>query len=101
MSTDAESETQVWGAYPNWDDVARFVYGRRMWRLPEMRARLLTHWTDPRHPYRDRFLANRAQVEEVLSSDAPATRLDEQLRAQNTSLRCVTREIPPVFGSFF
>jgi hypothetical protein len=44
---------------------------------------------------------HRTRIEEALSSDAPAPRLDEQLRGQNTSLRCVAREIPPVFGSFF
>jgi hypothetical protein len=27
--------------YPNYDDIARFEYGRRLWRLPEMRRRLL------------------------------------------------------------
>ena len=27
--------------------------------------------------------------------------LDADLREKGTSLRCVTREIPPVFGSFF
>lgn len=101
MQTNAECERRVWGEYPNWDDISRFVYGRRMWRLPEMRARLLAHWADERHPYRDRFKAQRALVEEVLSSDAPVEELDEQLRQRNTSLRCVAREIPPVFGSFF
>ena len=25
------SEMTVWGDYPNWSDVSRFVYGRRMW----------------------------------------------------------------------
>lgn len=101
MQTDEDAETRVWGDYPNWDDVARFVYGRRLWRFPEMRARLLAHWTDERHPYRERFEAHRALVEEALSSDVSASRLDEQLHARKTSLRCVAREIPPVFGSFF
>ena len=101
MQTDVDDERRVWGDYPNWDDVARFVYGRRMWRLPEMRARLLAHWTDERHAYRERFEAHRALVEEALSSEAPASRLDESLRARETSLRSVVREIPPVFGSFF
>ena len=96
-----ESEMRVWGEYPNWDDVARFVYGRRMWRLPDMRRRLLAHWLDPRHPYRERFQAHRAQVEEALSSEAPAELLDKQFRRQHRSLRSVAREIPPVFGSFF
>ena len=101
MQTDAESQANVWGDYPNWDDIARFTYGRRMWRVPEMRARLLAHWMDDRHPYRDRLIAHRELVEEVLSSSLEPERLDEQLRKRNTSLRCVTREIPPVFGSFF
>ena len=101
MQAKAESETLVWGDYPNWDDVARFEYGRRMWRIPQMRARLLAHWTDERHPYRDRFRTQRALVEEVLSSNLVSVRLDEQLRRRKTSLRCAAREIPPVFGSFF
>ena len=101
MQPDTEQESKVWGDYPNWDDISRFVYGRRMWRLPEMRARLLTHWMDERHPYRERFQTHRALLEEVLSSDLPPWRLDEQLRKRDTSLRCVAREIPPVFGSFF
>ena len=95
------SELRVWGDYPNWSDVSRFVYGRRMWRHPEMRARLLAHWTDELHPYRERFASQRALIEEVLSSSAPAEQLDEKLRRRNTSLRCIAREIPPVFGSFF
>ncbi len=91
----------VWGRYPNYDDVARFEYGRRMWRLPEMRRRLLAHWTDARHPYCWRFAEQRRDIEEVLASDLPAERLDGQLRQRNTSLRCIAREIPPVFGGFF
>src|SRR5215210_4138328 len=101
MNDDCDSEARVWGNYPNWDDASRFVYGRRMWRLPDMRARLLTHWTDERHPYRERFEAQRALIEEVLSSDASASELDERLRLRDLSLRCVVRDIPPVFGSFF
>lgn len=101
MDANFDREADVWGDYPNWDDVARFTYGQRMWRLPEMRARLLSHWTDERHPYRERFEAHRALVEEALSTDASPDHLDTKLRAQNTSLRCVAREIPPVFGSFF
>ena len=101
MQTNTENVRNVWGDYPNWDDVARFVYGRRMWRLPEMRARLLAHWMDQRHPYRERFQAHRDLIEEVLVSEEPAERLDAALRERQTSLRCVAREIPPVFGSFF
>jgi hypothetical protein len=91
----------VWGNYPNYDDVARFEYGRRLWRLPEMRLRLLAHWTDARHPYKERFQEQQPLIEEVLNSHASVGELDGNLRARGTSLRCVAREIPPVFGSFF
>jgi len=92
---------KVWGPYPNYDDLGRFQYGRKFWKLSDMRARLLKHWTDIRHPYRERFLERQALIEEVLSSDRDPEALDKMLRARGTSLRCVTREIPPVFGSFF
>jgi len=101
MKTDRNDESRVWGDYPNWDDVARFDYGRRMWRDPEMRTRLLAHWTDERHPHQERFQEHRALVEEALTSELAAGRLDDQFRARHTSLRCVAREIPAVFGSFF
>jgi hypothetical protein len=95
------SQTAVWGPYPNYDDIARFEYGRKMWRITDMRLRLLRHWTDARHPYRHRFLEQQDLIEEVLkSTDSPET-LDQSLRARGTSLRCMSREIPPVFGSFF
>lgn len=93
--------SQVWGKYPNYDDVARFEYGRRLWRLPAMRARLARHWTDVRHPHRDRFAGQREQIESVLNSADSPEELDSRLRRQGTSLRCVAREIPVVFGSFF
>lgn len=99
-ATDSVRST-VWGPYPNYDDIARFEYGRRMWRLPAMRARLLRHWTDPRHPYNERFQNQRGLIEEVLNSTDAESDVDQRLRARGTSLRCVTREIPPVFGSFF
>ena len=91
----------VWGPYPNYDDIARFEYGRRLWRLPEMRSRFLRHWTDPRHPYHERFARQRELIEEVLCSEDSPEELDQRLRGRDTSLRCVAREIPPVFGSFF
>jgi len=72
-----------------------------MWRLPDMRARFLQHWTDERHPYRERFLRQRELIEEVLNSTASPEELDRRLRERGTSLRCMAREIPPVFGSFF
>lgn len=100
-SQELEDEAAVWGPYANYDDIARFDYGRMMWRRPEMRARLLAHWTDSRHPHRERFLEQRAVIEEVLAStDTPAV-LDCQLRERGSSLRCAAREIPPIFGSFF
>lgn len=92
---------QVWGPYPNYDDIARFEYGRRMWRLPVMRQRLLAHWSDERHPYHERFAEQRQIVEEVLSSTTSADELNQQLLQHGTTLRCVAREIPPVFGNFF
>ena len=99
--SDNTSSSVVWGAYPDFDDVARFQYGRRMWRLPQMRDRLLAHWTDERHPYRERFQRFRIVIERVLTSDQSDWEIDRQLREEATSLRCVAREIPPVFGSFF
>lgn len=101
MQADADDFRSVWGDYPDWDAVARFVYGRRLWRLPDMRARLQAHWTDKRHPYRARFQAQRGLIEEVLASDMSDERLDNALRERQMSLRCVAREVPPVFGSFF
>jgi|SRR5580704_12831532 hypothetical protein len=94
-------ETMVWGPYPNYDDIARFEYGRRLWRYPNFRARFLQHWLDERHPYRERFLEQRTLIEEVLGSTEPPGILDARLRQRGASLRCVAREIPPVFGSFF
>jgi hypothetical protein len=91
----------VWGPYPNYDDIARFEYGRRLWKHPNFRARFLKHWLDERHPHRERFIEQRALIEEVLDSTASPTVLDARLRQRSTSLRCVAREIPPVFGSFF
>jgi hypothetical protein len=72
-----------------------------MWRFHDMRARLSAHWTDQRHPYHHRSQANRALIEEVLSSEATPFDLDQEQRKKNTTLRCLARENPPVFGSFF
>jgi len=91
----------VWGPYPNYDDIARFEYGRRLWRMTDMRERLLRHWTDERHPYHHRFAEQRELIEEVLRSTESEEMLDSRLRERGTSLRCIAREIPPVFGSFF
>ena len=101
IRAELDAESAIWGPYPSYDDIARFEYGRRMWQRPAMRARLLAHWNDARHPHCERFAERRAQIEAVLASDAPAAELDAALREQGTSLRCAAREIPPVFGSFF
>ena len=94
-------DAEVWGDYVNYDDVARFDYGRMLWRQPAIRARLLRHWLDEQHPGHERFLAHRAEVEEILSSEQSAAQLNELCLRRGTSLRCVAREIPPVFGAFF
>lgn len=95
------SFAQVWGPYPNYDDIARFEYGRRLWNDRLFRQRLLNHWMDERHPYRDRFAEKRALIEEVLISSEDPSEIDRRLRSRQTSLRCIAREIPPVFGSFW
>jgi hypothetical protein len=99
--THPTDSNDVWGPYPNYDDVARFEYGRRFWRHSDMRARLLAHWMDERHPYRRRFLQHRELIEHVLASPQSPAELQRSLLCHGTSLRCVAREIPPVFGSFF
>lgn len=101
MTMTADEFTEIWGAYPNYEDIARLEYGRMMWRRPAMRARLLSHWLDPRHPYRERFVEQCALIESVLGSQEDEGTLQRRLIASNLSLRCVAREIPPVFGSFF
>jgi hypothetical protein len=98
---EAAEPDEVWGRYPNYDDIARFEYGRRMWRRPSMKRRLLAHWTDARHPYHERFTAQRELIESVLESDQAPAVLDRELRERGYSLRAVSREIPPVFGTFF
>ena len=85
----------------NYDDLARLEYGRLLWRNPRQRVRLLQHWADPRHPYRERFLQHRVMVERLLESTQSDDVLDRQLRTEGTSLRVLVREIPPVFGSFW
>jgi hypothetical protein len=102
VNTAAEiTPDEIWGPYPNYDDIARFQYGRLLWRSPVMRSRLLRHWTDPRHPHGERFAKQRVLLEEVLASTESPAQLDQRLRARSLSLRTVAREIPPVFGSFF
>ena len=82
---------------------SRLYYGRLLWRKARTRERLLRHWTDERHPYRDRFLETwRPVVEEVLEADpAQDFVLDASLKSRGLSLRVAVREIPPVIGSFY
>ena len=97
----ADTHPPRWPLLPH--DQARLEYGRLLWKRPGSRARLLRHWTDPRHPYAARFSREyRALVERVLMAGAGEDdSLDAELRKQGQSLRSVVREIPPVFGSFY
>jgi hypothetical protein len=62
-----EPAVEILGPYAMMHDLARLEYGRLLWRKARTRERLLRHWTDERHPYRDRFLETwRPVVEEVL-----------------------------------
>lgn len=85
------------------DDWSRLQYGRLLWKRARIRARLVAHWTDPRHPYCERFTQKyRPLVERLLQSTAADNdRIDEEFRAEGQSLRTVIREIPPVFGDFY
>ncbi|HEY5792511.1 MAG TPA: hypothetical protein VIS74_04385 [Chthoniobacterales bacterium] len=81
------------------EDFARLDYGRLLWKAPAGRARLLAHWNDPRHPYRERFLRHRPLLESLLS--CALDRLDDAAVEHGQSLRAAIREIPPVFGHFW
>ena len=100
-ATLGDAYLRIWGPYRNYQDEARLQYGRHMWRIPEMRARLLTHWLDDRHPWHERFIEHRELIEELLTSNLTPEELNHQLLSRGTSLRCAAREIPPVFGGFF
>lgn len=85
------------------DDWARLQYGRLLWARPHTRERLLRHWSDPRHPYCERFLHRYRDLVLTLleSTGADNARLEAEFREKGSSLRAVIREIPPVFGSFY
>jgi hypothetical protein len=86
----------------HFQEYAKLEYGRLLWRVPEFRARLLRHWTDPRHPHAARFAEHAATVCRILESPKGSDKeLDAELRQSNLSLRVVVKEIPSVFGSFF
>jgi hypothetical protein len=103
MQYSHEQAAEALGPYAMLHDLARLEYGRLLWKRPRTRARLLRHWTDPRHPYAPRFMETwRPVVEEVLKADpAHDLELDARLKSRGLSLRVVVREIPPVIGSFF
>lgn len=84
-------------------DQARLEYGRLVWRRPQARARLLHHWTNPEHPYSERFVGELRSMVEWLLSTTPDQddAIDTELQAKGWSLRALVREIPPVFGSFY
>jgi hypothetical protein len=88
-----------WGKYPNYRDIARFEYGRLLWKNPEARRRLLAHWESPDHPHAERFHENKSLIREILESPLCEAELDSELRQRNLSLRAAAREIPSVFGS--
>jgi hypothetical protein len=90
-----------WGPYVNYDDVSRLQYGRLLWRSASSRARLLAHWENEQHPHRERFRQMRPLIEEALATAESNEKFDESLRNRGLSLRCLAREIPPVFGDFF
>jgi len=81
------------------EDFSRLDYGRMLWRNPLLRGRLISHWTDPRHPHRERFIRYRPLIESLLSGKLD--QLDQIAAQHGHSLRTAIREIPPVFGLFW
>jgi hypothetical protein len=86
-----------------YQDEARLEYNRRFWTDPVRRNRLLAHWMDERHPYRERFINRwKPWVDLVLAAHSEKDeQLDAELQQEGLSLRVVVKEIPPVFGSFW
>ncbi len=85
-----------------YQDEARLEYGRRFWRDPVRKARLLAHWQDARHPYRDRFLEKWQPLVNRVLPAAPGDdeQLDATLQSGGLSLRVVTKEIPRYSATF-
>jgi hypothetical protein len=86
-----------------YQDESRLEYGRRFWRDPAKRERLLKHWLDERHPYSDRLRERWLPIVDRVLRSLPGDddSLDTTLQAEGFSLRAVVKEIPPVFGAFF
>ncbi len=96
MKITHEQAEQILGPYAMPHDLARLYCGRLLWRKERTRERMLRHWTDARHPYRDRFLETwQPVVEELLLADpARDFDLDASLKSRGLSLRVVVGEIP-------
>ena len=79
----------------HFQEYAKLEYGRRVWRIPHFRERLLRHWRDPRHPHAERFAEHEAEVRRILESpEGSDAELDAELRQRQLSLRVVVKEIP-------
>jgi hypothetical protein len=98
-SPNRSKSLDIWGPYPNYDDIAKLEYGRILWKSRLGKSRLLAHWTNPTHPHNGRFRNNRTLVEEIFNSQLSDEDLDFSLRKRSVSLRAAAREIPSVFGS--
>ena len=94
------AEAAVWGPYVSYDDVARFEYGRRLWRCPTCAGGCWRiGWTNVILTGSGSW--NAALIEEVLGSEESVPGLDARLQQRGTTLRCVARDIPVVFGHWF
>ena len=80
-----------WGKYPNYRDIARFEYGRLLWKNPEARRRLLAHWESPDHPHAERFQEYKSLFREILESPLCVADLDAALRLFHLNLRVAAR----------
>jgi hypothetical protein len=69
-----------WGKYSVYKDIARFEYGRLLWKNPFANHWPLAHRSNPGHPNHQRFLTSQTLIEKVLSSQASEEELDENFR---------------------
>ncbi|NBT35569.1 MAG: hypothetical protein EBT03_08545 [Betaproteobacteria bacterium] len=79
-------------------DESRLEYGRRFWRDPAKRERLLRHWLDERHPYSDRLREQWLPLVDRVLRSAPADddSLDKVLQSEGVSVGAHNR---PVIGA--
>jgi len=78
--SDSLDYLKIWGPYANYDDIAKLEYGRLLWKSARGRRLLLSNWTHPDHPHKNRFLRNRRLIKELLGSTLPDSDLDASLR---------------------